>query len=132
MPRENGEVADGALWSETEAPVPLGSHTQSTALVEPASNGNRAAKSLLGPHPESEPSAHDFAAERMLRTPARRPNSGWRRAPPSFAIASSSRASRPPSAGAARLRSSRARAASARQALACSPATPSRPIAATA
>ena len=39
MPRENGQVADGTRWSETEAPVPLGSHSQSTALVEPASNG---------------------------------------------------------------------------------------------
>ena len=80
MPRENGEVADGALWSETEAPVPLGSHSQSTALVEPASNGDRAASSLPRRHHESEPSADDFAAERMLRTPARRPDSGWRRA----------------------------------------------------
>ena len=68
------------LWSETEAPVPLGSHSQSTALVEPASNGDRAASSLPRHHHESEPSADDFAAERMLRTPARRPDSGWRRA----------------------------------------------------
>ena len=80
MPSENGEVANGALWSETEAPVPLGSHTQNTALVEPASNGDRAASYLPRRHHESEPSADDFAAERMLRTPARRPDSGWRRA----------------------------------------------------
>jgi putative peptide zinc metalloprotease protein len=78
MPRENGEVAN--VWLETEAPVPLGSHSQSTALVEPASNGDRAASSLPRPQHESEPSADDFAAERMLRTPARRPDSGWRRA----------------------------------------------------
>jgi len=81
MPRENGEVADGALWSETETPVPLGSHSETAALGEPASNGDRAAASIPPRrHRESEPSADDFAAERMLRTPARRPASGWRRA----------------------------------------------------
>src|SRR5687768_3210643 len=78
--RENGEVAGEVLWSETEEPVPLATRSQRTALVEPAGNGDRAAMNLPRRQQESESSAGDFAAERMLRTPARRPESGWRRA----------------------------------------------------
>jgi putative peptide zinc metalloprotease protein len=78
MPGGNGEVADGSLWSETEMPVPLGSRSESTALPELAVNGDRAAGALH--QRRREPSADDFATERMLRSPERRPGSGWRRA----------------------------------------------------
>lgn len=80
MPRENGEVADGALWSETEAPLPLlASRSETAASAAAAINGDRAAAgSLPQRQEESELSAADFAAERMLRTPTRRPDSGWR------------------------------------------------------
>jgi putative peptide zinc metalloprotease protein len=79
MPGENGGLADGTVWTETEMPVPLGSRSESTALAEPAINGDGAATgSPPRRNAESEPSADDFAAERMLRAPVRRPDSGWR------------------------------------------------------
>ena len=79
MPGENGGVAEGTPWPETETPVPLRSPTESTRLAAPAGNGDGAAPgSHRGYHLEIEPSADDFAAERMLRTPSQRPDSGWR------------------------------------------------------
>ncbi|MEX0816008.1 MAG: MinD/ParA family protein [Gaiellales bacterium] len=80
MPRESGEVADGALWSETEAPVPLlASRAESDVIAEPRINGDRAAAGgIPDAQVRSEPSAADFAAEQMLRTLASRPDSGWR------------------------------------------------------
>lgn len=70
MARQNGDVTEGALWSETETPVPLGSYSETIALAEPAINGDRAAASIPPRrHRESEPSAADFAAERSFGLP---------------------------------------------------------------
>ncbi len=80
MPGENGEVAEehavagdgGARAARLSAPRAPRSPSRRV-------NGDRAATAASPRrHHESEPSADDFAAERMLRTPARRPDSGWR------------------------------------------------------
>src|SRR3712207_358707 len=58
------------LWSEAEEPIPLRAPTP----VDLMANG----AALQVEQAPNHPTAADFASERMLRTGARPPASGWR------------------------------------------------------
>jgi putative peptide zinc metalloprotease protein len=85
MAGENDEPeAPGALWPESEAPVPLfGAETAPEVSNVVARNGDEpAAQGGAGSLPieVATASAADFSPERMLRAAADQPAVGWRRA----------------------------------------------------
>src|SRR5829696_5124767 len=80
MTHENGDP-DPELWQGAEQPVPLlTADTRDGLSANPSTNGDRPSRGTEAAGHTIRRSAADFSSERMLRSAADRPASGWRRA----------------------------------------------------